>query len=346
MKKQFQKLVSVCLAVLLVCGLLGCVSTDNNDTTTKAEEKPMIPTLRHMTYNIAGSTGLDRIPNFDTIPQKQVNMKAIIQEINPDTFGVQEAPKAWIEGLVTLLDGEYACAGGTCDQRTGDRFWLNPVYYKTALFNCLDSGVLYLEEGYRYETTTRCCSYALLEQKSDGKLLLVISTHLEHRALGSEDLLSYNYTTYNERNADRNYLRDEHVKYIAQIVDEKVGEYKSQYNKNCSVIVSGDFNINYWEDDDFTHEYTRLTETIGSLKNIPGIQDSAAVAKNVTPNQTTKIWSTFREYFTDSCPLARIDYIFVSPDLEVAEYTVYNTTYSTSESSDHHPSYIDYAISS
>ena len=336
------------LAMLTACGQSGTTTTEGTkpDATTEAvpettqrEVTVVGDKLRHMTYNIAGSTGMDRVPNFDTNETKRENLKKIILEIDPDTFGVQEAPRAWIDGLPGLLDNKYTMVGGNDPAITNNVFWFNPIYYKTEKFNCIDSGVKFLNEGFAFEGNNRNCAYALLERISDGELVMVVSLHLEHRALGTDELKEQNYFNYYVDNADQNCLRDEQVKYLCQVINDKLTEYAATHDKEISVIASGDFNINYWTDEDFTHEYTRLCESMAGIEKASHMQDSATVAANLVTNQTREKWATYRE----GTP-SRIDYIFMTNNLVVDTYTVYKTPVDVGVSSDHDPSYVDYFI--
>ena len=345
------------LAFVLALGslfLCGCGAGDAGQTTaadsttmiqtepaeTKREVSVVGEQMRHLTYNIAGSNTLERIPNFDLNENKKANIKAYIEELQPDTFGVQEAPQAWIEGLPGLLENKYAMVGGYSDQiGKNEKFWYNPLYYKVDTFNCLDGGVLFLDEGFQYSKNNRNCAFALLERISDGELVLLFSLHMEHRGLGTEDLLNYNYTTYYERTSDRNILRDKQVGYLAQMVTAKREEYAS-YGKEITVIISGDFNINRWQDEDYEHEYTRLCETLGGV----GLYDSLTLTDNVVTNQSKAKWQTYRDQFTFECPTAALDYIFVTDNVVVNGVTVYKTPHEMADSSDHHPVYTDYYI--
>lgn len=352
-KKFFLRAVALC-AVLASLLLTGCGAAQTAESTaatgettvatepaeTKREVTVVGDMLRHMNYNIAGSNTLERIPNFELNEAKRNNIKAYIEELDPDTFGVQEAPQAWIEGLPGLLDNKYAMVGGYSDQiGKNEKFWYNPLYYKVDTFNCLDSGVLFLDEGFKYNKNNRNCAFALLERISDGELILLFSLHMEHRALGTEDLETYNYTTYYEKTSDRNILRDKQVEYLSQMVAAKREEYAS-YGKEITVVISGDFNINRWQDEDYEHEYTRLCETMGGVK----MYDTVAIAANVESNQTKAKWQTYRDQFTFECPNACLDYVFVSDNVVVDTFAVYNTPHEMGDSSDHHPVYADYYI--
>ena len=314
-------------------------TTESVPETTQREVTVVGDMMRHMTYNIAGSTGTDRVPNFDTNDLKKENLTKYILDINPDTFGVQEAPRAWIDGLPALLENKYAMVGGSDPAVTNERFWFNPIYYKTDTFNCLDGGVKFLNEGFTFGSNNRNCAYALLERISDGELVFIVSLHLEHRSLGSDELKQENYFNYYVDNADQNCLRDEQVGYLCQIINDKLTEYSASYDKEISVIASGDFNISFWTDEMYTHEYTRLCQSMAAIEKASHMRDSAVAAANLVTNQTKEQWVTYREGKG-----SRIDYIFMSNNLVVDTYTVYKTPAEAGYSSDHHPSYTDYFI--
>lgn len=323
----------------------GETTVDEAPTETQREVTVVGDKLRHMNYNIAGSNGLDRIPNFDLNEEKRANLKKYIEEIDPDTFGIQEAPKAWIEGMVGLLDNKYAMVGGSHEQIVdNEKFWFNPIYYKVDKFNCIDSGVLFLNEGFGYEKSNRSAAFALLERISDGERILLFSLHLEHRGLGTEELKEYNYTNYLYSGNDKNCLRDEQISYLCKAIDMKLAEYAASYDKEISVVVSGDFNVNQWQDEDYTSEYTRLCQSFAALEKSPGMKDTAAVCSNLVTNQTREKWQTYRDTFTPECRFARLDYVFVSSNIVVDSFTVFNTPAEMNKSSDHHPVYADYFI--
>ena len=354
------KMIRVLSCLLVFCMLFAaCGGSEVTETTTSTPETTVevVPTetqrevtivgdkLRHMNYNMAGSDGLDRIPNFDLNEDKKANIKKYIEQIDPDTFGIQEAPKAWIEGMVGLLDNKYAMVGGSHEQIVdNEKFWFNPIYYKVDKFNCIDSGVLFLNEGFGYESVNRNAAFALLERISDGELILLFSLHLEHRGLGTEELTKYNYTNYLYDGNDKNCLRDEQVSYLCKAINMKLGEYAASYDKEISVVVSGDFNINRWQDEDYTHEYTRLCESFKTLEKSPNMKDAANVCANLVTNQTRETWQTFRDTFTTQYRFACLDYVFVSSNIVVDSFTVFATPAEMNVSSDHHPVYADYFI--
>ena len=89
------------LSVMLTLPLLvGCSAAPEG---TEPQEVANGSKMRHMSFNIFGAADY---PGFED-EEKRINIKAIISEIDPDTFGVQEAAKAWTDGLVGLLDNMF-----------------------------------------------------------------------------------------------------------------------------------------------------------------------------------------------------------------------------------------------
>lgn len=355
--KTMIRILSLCLSILLLMGLLAACGAEPAETTAGATETTAEPTepkreltavgepMRHMTYNIAGSLGTERIQMFylEGREAKKNNIKAIIEELDPETICIQEASEDWREGLPPFLDNKYAIAGKDNEEVPRPEFWLNPILYKVDTFTCLDEGVYWLTESLKKVSTSRSCSYALLERISDGELLFVISVHVNAGALGTEDMRQANFA-YNVDDANRSYSRDLQVSVIRKIVDDKMAEYAETHDKEISVIVSGDFNIDEWTNEKFSFEYDRLLETMATSTVGKPLYDTTKVCANLIHNQSMKTYQTYRLKDSKQGAYLRIDYNFVSENLMVENNIVYNTPYPVGESSDHHPSYIDYTI--
>ena len=342
MRKQMIRLLAALLAIFLLsaCGAPAAggdtPSTQAPETETTVKElTPVGSMLRHMAFNILGTDGL---PGFDD-PEKSANIKAIIQEIDPDTFGVEETAQIWTDGLVELLDGKYAVVGGHSDpkvERTAN--WMNALYYKVDKFNCLDSGVWYLsgdpDGKYVSGKPGNTCSFALLERKEDGALILLLNMHLQWLALGSEDLETHNFQYYGIATSDTNISRDNQVVWAAQFGKTYSEKYAAQYGKPVATLIGGDYNIDALKDALYEHEYTRLCDNMTRF----GFSDSAFSAKELVTNQSTKNWVTYRR--KDS----RLDYIFVSENVLPQTFTVGKIEADYQVSSDHLPVYLDYYI--
>ena len=342
MRKQMIRLLAALLAIFLLsaCGAPAAAGDTPSNQAPEAEttEKALEPTgsmLRHMSFNILGT---DTYPGFEN-DEKRANIKAIIEAADPDTFGVQEAAQIWTDGLVDLLDGKYAVVGGHSDPKVEKPAnWTNALYYKTDKFTCLDSGMWYLngdpDGKYASGKVGNNCSFALLERKEDGELILLLNMHLQWLPLGGSDLEAHNFEYYGVATSDTNISRDNQVVWAAQFATASVEKYSAQYGKSIAVLIGGDYNINALEDNFYEHEYTRLGDTMGRF----GFTESALLAKELVTNQNAKNWVTYRK--KDS----RLDYIFVSETVLPQTFTVAKIEAKYEVSSDHLPVYLDYYI--
>lgn len=344
MNKLFFRLLTALLAVLLLagCGAAPAATAPKDETTqtipeaTEKEPEPVGSMMRHMSFNILGTA---EYPGFDN-DEKRGNIKAIIEEIDPDTFGVQEANKVWTDGLAELLDGKYAMAGGHSDPKLTytDINWINAIYYKVDKFNYLDSGMHILngDGGYISGKPTNNCPFVLLERREDGALLLILNVHLQWLPLGSDDLRAYNFETYGIDTADTNLVRMDQVVWSGKFAAEKAAAYEAQYDKPVTILLGGDFNINSLHPIPYIEDYNTATSNLAYYS----LTESALTAKEVVSNQTVSKWVTYRK----GSAAQRLDYIYVNSSVQPETFYVYNTKQDWQVSSDHFPIYLDYYI--
>lgn len=328
-----KRIATFVLVLILTLSLCACGAAPAAPTT-----EPQVAVtgskMRHMSFNILGSKA-DH-PGFEN-EEKRNNIKAIIEEIDPDTFGVQEAHQPWTDGLAGLLDNKYAMAAGHSDPKvTRPAYQTNAVFYKVDKFNYLDSGLYYLDNDGAYSFAGSNCGYVLLERKEDGALILVMNLHLSWRALGSKELLEFNQQNFNENTADTHFLRDMEVTWAAMFAQQKTQEYAAQYGKTVTPLLSGDFNVESLDQDQPAHkrEYDFLTTNMKMV----GLKESALVAKALVTNQDTDQWVTYRN------SKSRIDYIFIDDTIVPETFTVHKLEKSPEITSDHLPVYLDYYI--
>ena len=115
--------------------------------------------------------------------ERQTRVIKMIQKYMPDTLGVQEADKAWINTLDNALKDTYAYVGVARDGKSGEYC---AIFYRKGKFKLLDSGTKWLSDTpdkvskYSGSTFYRIFSYALLERKSDGKQFMHIRSEGAH----------------------------------------------------------------------------------------------------------------------------------------------------------------------
>lgn len=109
----------------------------------------------------------------------------MIKEVNPDSFGVQEAHWEWMKKLTRYLP-EYAYVGvGRDNGKKGGEF--SAVFYKKDKFTASDSGNFWISEtpdrpSRSWDTAcTRIATYVKLTDKETGDSYVHFNTHLDHR---------------------------------------------------------------------------------------------------------------------------------------------------------------------
>lgn len=178
----------------------------------------------------------------------------LIEQEDPDIFGVQEANPQWVNTLNSRLiyeGSKYGMSGEGRDyNKGGERTF---VFYKKDKFNLLETKTLWLSdtpEVYsRYpDADDRILTYQLLERKADGQIFLHLNTHLCLTVAGRLD----------------------QARMITSWIEENFG------NK-YPVIITGDFNCNASSEEFsiFTDAGYEVTNTYGeSTRTYQGYNDN------------------------------------------------------------------------
>lgn len=163
-----------------------------------------------MSYNVYISGVGSKSPENRT--ERVVNT---IKGENPDSFGLQEADKAWIDRISSAMP-EYAWVGaGRDDGKEGGEF--SPVFYLKDKYTLIDSGTFWLSETPDVPSRgwdamyNRICTWAVLEETETGKRYAHFNAHMDH--LGAESRAE-----------------------SAALIVEKASEM------SVPVVISGDFN--------------------------------------------------------------------------------------------------------
>lgn len=108
-----------------------------------------------------------------------------IMEHRPDSVGVQEATPDWMKWLSkSLPDYGYVGVGRDNGKKRGE---YSAVFYLKDKYKVVDSGTFWLSATPEKPTMgwdavcMRVCSWAVLEDKNNGKQYAHINTHLDHR---------------------------------------------------------------------------------------------------------------------------------------------------------------------
>lgn len=135
----------------------------------------------------------------------------------PDSFGLQEADKAWVDRVSEAMP-EYAHVGvGRDDGAEGGEY--SPVFYLKDKYTLVDSGTFWLSETPDVPSKgwdamyNRICTWAVLEDKASGMRYAHFNAHMDH--LGAESRAN-----------------------SAELIAEKTAAL------DMPVVVTGDFNTN------------------------------------------------------------------------------------------------------
>ncbi len=108
-----------------------------------------------------------------------------IYDIEPDSFGVQEATPEWMHDLEKLLP-QYGWVGlGRDGEHNGDH---NAVFYKKDKYEVLESETFWLSETPEVVSKswdashTRICTWAMLRNKQTQKCYVHVNAHFDHRS--------------------------------------------------------------------------------------------------------------------------------------------------------------------
>ena len=134
--------------------------------------------LTAMSFNVLVSS------KSDVRTQRVIDM---VLKYLPDTIGFQEASPDWMTSLTTgSLRSIYAYVGE--GRNGGNSGEYNPVFYNKTKFTLRESGTHWMSDTpdvaskFQESTYNRIYTYALLERKSDGKLIMIVNTHLDHKS--------------------------------------------------------------------------------------------------------------------------------------------------------------------
>ena len=115
---------------------------------------------------------------------------SIIKEVNPDSFGVQEAHWGWMKKLCRYLP-EYAYVGvGREDGNKKGEF--SAVFYKKSKFTASESGNFWISETPEKPSKgwdsacTRIATFVKLTDKESDKAYVHFNTHLDHVGLTAQ----------------------------------------------------------------------------------------------------------------------------------------------------------------
>ena len=239
----------------------------------------------------------------------------IVRDHDFDVFGVQEAVIGETMILEEELPGFDTVGCGRNKDGGGEAMH---IFFRRNRFKCLETGTFWLSEtpdvpGSKYAGAgcPRTCTWALLRDRVTGKTFRYFNTHLDHissqaRWDGMQVLLTRGVRPAKAR-----------------------GE---------TVVLTGDLNETLDKEDTPEAVFALQGEQLAECAKTNPIalvstelKDAYALSK--TPHVGT--FKTFNGY--KETPRCRIDYIFVTPDIEVLTHATLNDRPDGKFASDHYP---------
>jgi endonuclease/exonuclease/phosphatase family metal-dependent hydrolase len=177
-------------------------------------------TVNVMTYNIRLDTESDGVNQWKNRTNK---VYALLKKYKPDVFGVQEALHNQMMDLKNnLTDYDFVGVGRDDGKEKGE---YSAIFYRKSEYEVLEQNTFWLSETPEVPGSkswdaaiTRVATFALLKEKSSGKLFLILNTHFDH--IGKE-------ARKNSASIIKVYLR---------------GFIEGGSIKDLPVIITGDFN--------------------------------------------------------------------------------------------------------
>lgn len=216
--------------------------------------------VRTVTFNVASVFG-NRFDDTDSMT-RCARFAAYMNQCKPDLIGTQEMNIYWYKALQTTLPN-YDAYGV---QRGGDATdWnseMNPVFWNKTKYTALEKNTFWLSEtpnkASRYTYTDengqpgqagcyRICSYVVLQDRTTGKRLLFLNTHLDNASQQAAD-------------------------FGAEVIIEHLTALQAKYGKDAGVVLTGDFNETQ-EDEAYRRIAARLQDCTDPAKKTATYQE-------------------------------------------------------------------------
>ena len=233
-----QKFLPLVLAVMMTLGFYTPAKTEISSAPQKSENA-----VRVVSFNLRCNNDI-----YGSVKNRGKFVSAALENYAPDSFGVQEATKAWLDILDASLGEKYARVGEPRDSAKNTEY--SAVYYRTDKYELIDEGTIWLSEtpdkfGSKsyLASMPRICTWATLKNKESGLVYTHINTHLDF-------LVEYTRSKQ------------------ADVLLKKIEELKGR----GPVVCTGDFNA-----DEKTGTYKKMTDVL---------DDSRLVAKETESGKT------------------------------------------------------------
>lgn len=172
--------------------------------------------LTVMSYNVRNAKANDGDNSWDL---RKPATAAMLDEVNPDIFGVQEAYPNQVE-FITECCPRYKSFGVGREDGVSEGEHMS-IFYNTEAIEMVEGGTYWLSEtpdepSYGWDAKCkRTATWALMKDKDSGKQFYYVNTHLDHKGVEAR------------------------IKGLALIV-ERIGEMNKE---GLPMVLTGDFNV-------------------------------------------------------------------------------------------------------
>lgn len=230
-----KRLIALIMVLLMNMGLVSFDKLTVKCVPAKSED-----TVRVMSQNLRFDDDL-----FGSVENRSKLFIRLIEEYEPDSFGVQEATEQWMEILERELKDKYAFVSQMRDEEEVSE--ASAVFYLKDKYELLDSGTIWLSHtpDVAYSSLVRSnlpriATWVKLKNKTTGESYTHINTHLDN----SDDITR---------------------EIQATILNDKINEFLSLGE---SVVCTGDFNSTRRSE-----VYTVMTSVLSDARKIAKISD-------------------------------------------------------------------------
>ena len=156
--------------------------TENNTANVDTTGTP----LKILTQNLLVSNTITENVSDQRISFRQYRLKKMVETLDPDVIGFQEANEPWVNCLPALFSDKYVIKYKYRAENVSGGKESTPVLYKKSKFDLVDEGHFWLSStpnvqsiswGENNGVPARICSWVKLKFKTTGETFYFYSTH-------------------------------------------------------------------------------------------------------------------------------------------------------------------------
>ncbi len=242
-----ENFMALILSVLMTFGAYVPATMEIAGVPEKTDEE-----VRIVSFNVRCKDDL-----YGSVQGRSQLIVSALNQYAPDSFGVQEATKEWLDIFCEKLGDRYAMVSQMRDGKKSSE--ASAVFYLKDKYNLIDSGTIWLSDTpdefaskFTLSFCPRIATWAVLQNKETEERYTHINTHLDH------------------------VFESVRVKQI-EVLSVKIAELKAL---GYPVVCTGDFNTKQGAD-----AYNKMSEIMKDSKLIASQSDDGATFINYGRNR-------------------------------------------------------------